>query len=559
MRICYYELLGVERRATADDLKKALELHPDKNPDRIEEATRLFAEIQQAYEVLSDTQERAWYDSHREAILRGDDDANIGSNPASYMDITTAETLMRFFTASCYKGFGDDEKGFFAVYERLFARLEVEEQEAVSMDTEANVEEGLLSRAPFGGSKMLYEDGPREFYNKFLNFTTVKSFRWYDKYRLSDAPDRRVRRLMEKENKKLRDIARREFVDAVRQLTAFVRKRDPRYASFQERQKKLQEEKVAETKLRAAMERARRALKAEDYETPEWAKVQEDLHVDDLVAAEYEELFCIACNKAFKSDKQFENHEKSKKHLKNVELLREELLAEEGDESLRSGGEDTTDEENSTVDWGGGMDTPPGFDNEGCDIGGSSERKDGTVDESGAAGEEVEVVVSHQPSKSKKAKKKRRQQQRLFAMMEAGGGDSDGMISGGMQSGAGEPGRVEDVIGGLAEVKIGSVVHSSEEHVPDNEASVTETVEKGKLGGRAKEKRAQREAKKAAAALEEATKSNNLLCNVCHSEFPTRNKLFDHIKSTGHALQATNGGSKVEKVKGGRRKGKRDV
>ena len=38
----------------------------------MEEATRRFGEIQQAYEVLSDPQERAWYDGHREAILRGE-------------------------------------------------------------------------------------------------------------------------------------------------------------------------------------------------------------------------------------------------------------------------------------------------------------------------------------------------------------------------------------------------------------------------------------------------------------------------------------------------------
>lgn len=43
----------------------------DKNPDNIQECTRLFAEIQNAYDVLSDSQERAWYDAHREAILRG--------------------------------------------------------------------------------------------------------------------------------------------------------------------------------------------------------------------------------------------------------------------------------------------------------------------------------------------------------------------------------------------------------------------------------------------------------------------------------------------------------
>ncbi len=75
-RRCHYDVLGVSRTATDDELKKtyrqmALKMHPDKNrdvsPDRAKEA---FQELQQAYEVLSDPQERAWYDAHREAILQ---------------------------------------------------------------------------------------------------------------------------------------------------------------------------------------------------------------------------------------------------------------------------------------------------------------------------------------------------------------------------------------------------------------------------------------------------------------------------------------------------------
>jgi hypothetical protein len=43
----------------------------DKNRDNPEEATKRFHLVQSAYAVLSDPQERAWYDNHREQILRG--------------------------------------------------------------------------------------------------------------------------------------------------------------------------------------------------------------------------------------------------------------------------------------------------------------------------------------------------------------------------------------------------------------------------------------------------------------------------------------------------------
>jgi DnaJ family protein A protein 5 len=57
----YYELLGIEESANSDEIKKAfrrlaLVHHPDKNKDDVEGATKRFAAIQQAYEVLSDDQ-----------------------------------------------------------------------------------------------------------------------------------------------------------------------------------------------------------------------------------------------------------------------------------------------------------------------------------------------------------------------------------------------------------------------------------------------------------------------------------------------------------------------
>src|SRR5471030_1651628 len=64
----YYEVLGVERQTTVEEIKKsyrklAVKFHPDKNPGD-HTAEEKFKELGHAYEILSDPQKRAAYDQY---------------------------------------------------------------------------------------------------------------------------------------------------------------------------------------------------------------------------------------------------------------------------------------------------------------------------------------------------------------------------------------------------------------------------------------------------------------------------------------------------------------
>src|SRR3982750_2142028 len=93
----YYSVLGVERGASDDDIKKAyrklaMQYHPDRN-NGAKDAEEKFKEITEAYDVLRDPQKRAAFDRYGEAGLRG---AGGGGGAGGYHHVDLSEALNIF-------------------------------------------------------------------------------------------------------------------------------------------------------------------------------------------------------------------------------------------------------------------------------------------------------------------------------------------------------------------------------------------------------------------------------------------------------------------------------
>ena len=484
--------------------------------------------------MLSDPQEKAWYDSHRDAILRDDDDVS-GGHFEHNVRLTAAEDLVRMF--SRFKGkmdFSDSNTGFYSILRNTFATLAKEEEMAREWE-----DLNTIIYPSFGYANSDCDTVVKPFYAAWNGFATRKSYSWKDVYRYPDAADRRVRRLMEKENKRFRDEGVREFNDAVRSLLAFVRKRDPRFKpntqSEAERQRILRDAVAAQA---ARSRAANQANLAPQGPIPDWMMNREDFEDDDSDEQEderAEQVECVVCKKTFKSEKQYEAHERSKKHTKAVQQLRRQMERE----NIALDLEDYSSERVQTVDAttldpfdvheetfatritdGPSEDWPPGAQsNNDCnanDWEDPNKRRNAHVLSRADSTIEIPKRDLSANSSDDEYATREKVESRLV-----GQDKSQGTFS-------------EDA---SAQFDIDDL---SQEFAAGSLGGETDSSTQPRLG-RAKVKRA----KKAAQSVIEAPSSDKeFRCAACQAGFPSKTRLFHHIKDLGHAqpvLKATNG------------------
>ena len=252
------------------------------------------------------------YDDHREAILRSGRGHQAGDSHTSdtHFEGFSVEEIYTYFSVSRFSGYHTGPNGFYTVYREVFEKIARNE-----IDFGARHGGGDNECFPSFGSDTSLAAEVSSFYHFWTNFVTRMDFAFVDQHNPSSAPNRRVRRAMEDENQKTRKAAKREYIEAVRQLAAFVKKRDVRVLKMQKEEAERKAQRRAEEEKRKQIEAEERRRKASEYEDAAWIQDSEavdDAHIEEASETSVQEAYwCVICDKVFKSEKAMQNHERS--------------------------------------------------------------------------------------------------------------------------------------------------------------------------------------------------------------------------------------------------------
>uniref|UniRef100_A0A8D8PY77 DnaJ homolog subfamily C member 21 n=1 Tax=Cacopsylla melanoneura TaxID=428564 RepID=A0A8D8PY77_9HEMI len=580
---CHYEVLDVPTNVNDEDLKKAyrklaLKWHPDKNPNNLDVAKEQFQLIQQAYEILSNPHERAFYDKHKDVFLRQD-----------YKESDSID-LSPYFTASCFKGYGDGDKGFYSVYREVFIKIAVEEME---------FSEEEMTIPDFGKSTNSYYNTVHDFYGFWQSFSTKKTYSWLKAFDINMAPNRRVLRLIEKENKRIRDKAKKEYNDTVRNLVEFVKKKDKRVQAQALVMKQEKEENALKLKEKRRQQMIDRKKEMESIQENEWSKFSNlekelkdieasvakefgdedssyDENSDENSEDDYEEmshLFCIACNKLFKTEKAFQNHENSKKHKDNIAILKEQMLEEENDLNASE-----IDDEDHIEDSCDEISDPNSCDDtkeDEKDVTSNHDEKSDLADEDINYLDEDENVESLEESDapeipaiiSKKKKKSKTQKIIMESQSEDDEFNLENLGKSRKQRKKTEKIQIlkDNLLAQEKDDKSENTKNKVKKACKNEDKQSPETIKQVEPqgmddiqitnknnvnGGQRDDSDSERKGNS-----KNNSKHDNHLCLACKKNFGSKNKLFNHLKQTGHAviknapLEET-----VSSIKGGKKK-----
>lgn len=432
--------------------------------------------------------------------------------------------IFPYFTTSCYKGFGDDDEGFYAVYRKVFEKLSAEDIEY--MDDPEDYE-----KIPkFGNSSTAFEDVVN-FYGHWESYSTKKSYAWLFTHNISELRDRRLLKLVDKEHKKIQQKARKERNEEIRSLVLFVKKRDKRMVEY----RKLLEEKAQQNRLKSQQNRLdqikRRSeqLKSEqssskvskeheeqlrqleesylnqysdsdlEEDSDEVGEIENEMENCELEDGSFDdELYCVACHKFFNSESAKANHEGSKKHRQNVEQLKAEMAREE--ENFQQTKEALVDAKVETLDAE-------------VEMHDANEEHDSEVEE---------------PVKKVKGKKSKKKNKKLFNYDEVSDHEevADEKTQDAQES----------------EIKI---IESDDEKEDwhsnkkskKSKAKVKVKNEKPKPVETVPEPKAE-EAPEKLSKTQTTSESEGVdhRCATCKEIFPSKNKLFNHLKKTNHSI-----------------------
>lgn len=442
------------------------------------------------------------------------------------MRVTTANELDAMMGMFRYGvDYSDSPNGFYGFVREVFEKLAREEEVAAEWENS-----DVPDYPSFGHKDDSYEDVAKHFYAAWGGFATKKAFAWKDKYRLNEAPDRRVRRMMEKENAAFRASAIKEFNEAVRQLVSFVKKRDRRWTPETEDQRHAAARKA--TAAQAARQRAANAAKMAEA-VPEWTKIQSSDEQDDSgeeeSEQEEEQYECVACRKTFKSEKQWLSHEKSKKHQKSIYALKKQMRKDNAamgldEEDPDSGDSAPLDEEDYPVeDDETGDEADPIPEVEDLDIDNDSNNSETLL----GKGKDEETAPSKTPTDSSQ--------------------DNPDSESDSQDSDYAPREKVAD--------RLTSSSNPFSSPIAPPEPPSTEPALPEKKLGKAAQKRLKKAAKDSDAASVSGSMngptyaSSEFACSNCSAPFPSKTKLFAHLKENpGHA--------KLIPAAGGKGKGK---